>query len=125
MTRSQSDLQPFLSAHPWLAELGEDTLRRLSAAEWVDPNEPTIDAHRRDLEAKLDAHVIAYRREAAGLSDALAAVVEPATLSDDQLSHLKSVEARVGACIFVAFSRPVKARPRPPSRARRGRRKPS
>ncbi|MEO1695565.1 MAG: hypothetical protein AAFR55_10035 [Pseudomonadota bacterium] len=106
----RSDLQPFMKALPWLAELEPAALERLSVAAWYPVPAPEIEQKRRDLELALEAHVMAYRRDQPGFADALASLVEPAALTDEQLDLLRSVEQNASDCVFVAFARPLAVR---------------
>lgn len=106
----RTDVDAFLAECPWLADLGDDILGRLSTEDWAVPGDPEARARRRELEQTLEAHVMAYRREAQGLADALALLVEPAELTPDQLALIQAAETTTKDYVFVAFSRPLRRR---------------
>lgn len=118
-----TDIAPFVAATPWLRELWPEALARLSPDEWYPLPDADVERQRTELEDALQANIMAYRREAQGLADALAALVEPADLTDHQLALLRAVEDTTRDCVFVAFARPLRPRKLPPRRLTRRRAK--
>ena len=108
----RSELEPFVEQVPWLRDVGDEMLARLDAGDWVLPS-GELAARRAELERQLEAYVMTYRREAEGLRDALAALLEPAPLTGEQMSLLSEVENQLGNCLLVAYARPLKKRGEP------------
>ena len=73
-----------------------------------------LDAHqelvRKELEDALDAHVAAYRAEAAGTPRGFCSKFQAAQLTYDQLSSVVAHEARCTGVVFVAYCRPLRRR---------------
>ena len=73
-----------------------------------------LDSHtelvRKELECILDAHVAAYRADAAGTPRGLCSKFQAAKLNDAQLACVTTHEARCPSVVFVAYGRPLRRR---------------
>ena len=65
---------------------------------------------RKELEGILDAHVAAYRADAAGTPCGLCSKFQAAKLNDAQLACVTTHESRCPGVVFVAYCRPLRRR---------------
>ena len=106
----RADLEPFVSAFPWLRELDAAMLDRLDPSDWHLP-EAADDQGRSVVEDKIAAHIMTYRKEAQGVHDALVSLLKPADLTDEQIELLRKTENGLANCLLVAYARHLQTRP--------------
>ncbi|MEL6297650.1 MAG: hypothetical protein AAFQ45_03680 [Pseudomonadota bacterium] len=106
----RAELKPFVDEFPWLQELDDAALARLDPGDWHLPS-PDASHELAAAEDRLSVHLMAYRKEAQGLHDALTTLLEPAKLSAEQLDLLKETEAALADCLLVAYPRPLQTKP--------------
>ena len=98
-----------LNRQPILRVLSADLLARIDTSELL-PGHGAHEATRRRLEASLDAYVVAYRARHPTLALTLCRLIEPISLSPDEVAGVRAAEAQHPGVAFVAYVRPLRMR---------------